>query len=364
MAIQENKLDLSRDMEEKTLQILNQDGEMVQKKLFPDLTDNALIELMHRMVYTRVWDQRAIALNRQGRLGFYAPVAGEEASMIASEFALEKEDWIVPTFRDVPPLVWHGLPLYKAFLFSKGHYMGNQMASDVRGLPPQIIIAAQVTQTTGIALGLKKRGKKNVAVAYMGDGATSEGDFYEGLNFAGVFKTPAIFICQNNHFAISVPVEQQTAAATLAQKAVAAGIQAIRVDGMDPLAVYAAVKKAKETALAGDGPTLIETLTYRYGPHTMSGDDPTRYRTKNLTDEWEKRDPLIRFRNFLVARGLWDKEQEEAVKDEAKQDVAAALKKAEAAPKQRVTDLLKNMYETPTRTIQEQIADYSLKEVD
>lgn len=364
MVIQEDVLGFSKNMKENTVQILNESGKVVRSNLLPDLTDDQLVEMMSRMVYTRIWDQRAIALNRQGRLGFYAPVAGQEASMIASEYALEKEDWIVPTFRDIPQLVWHGLPLYKAFLYSKGHYLGNQIAGEVRGLVPQIIIAAQVTQTTGIALGLKKRGKKNIAVAYLGDGATSQGDFYEGLNFAGVFKTPAVFICQNNRFAISVPVEEQTAASTLAQKAMAAGIQAIRVDGMDPLAVYAAVKKAKKTAIEGEGPTLIETMTYRYGPHTMSGDDPTRYRSKDLTDEWEKKDPLIRFRNYLVNQRLWSKAQEDRVVEQAKKEITDALKKAVQAPKQKVTDLLKMMYETPTRTIQEQIADYSHKEVE
>ncbi|RYM07299.1 pyruvate dehydrogenase (acetyl-transferring) E1 component subunit alpha [Sporolactobacillus sp. THM7-7] len=345
-----------------TFQILNEEGKVINEQALPDLSDEKMRELMRRMVYTRVWDQRALKLNRQGRLGFYAPVAGQEASMLASEFAMDKEDWILPSYRDIPPLVWHGYPLYKAFLYSRGHYEGGQIPKEVQAVMPQIIIAAQCTQTTGIALGLKKRGKKNVAFTYFGDGATSQGDFYEALNFAGVYKVPAVFINQNNRFAISLPVEKQTAARTLAQKAVAAGVKGIQVDGMDPLAVYAAARKARERGINGDGPTLIETLTYRYGPHTMAGDDPTRYRTQELTNSWEKRDPLIRFRLFLQNLGLWSKDDEERTVEEAKADVAAALKRADQAPKQKVTDLLGFMYEKPTQNIKEQMAEYKEKE--
>lgn len=269
-------------------QILNEDGKIVNKNSMPDLSDEELKELMRRMVYTRILDQRSIALNRQGRLGFYAPTAGQEASQLGSQFALEKEDFILPGYRDVPQLIWQGLPLYQAFLFSKGHFHGNQFPDDLHALSPQIIIGAQYVQAAGVALGIKKRGKKNVAITYTGDGGTSQGDFYEGINFAGAYKAPAIFIVQNNRFAISVPVEKQTNAKTLAQKSVAAGIEGIQVDGMDVLAVYAATQAARERAINGDGPTLIETLTYRFGPHTMSGDDPTRYRTEDMDNEWEK----------------------------------------------------------------------------
>ncbi|MFT8709415.1 MAG: thiamine pyrophosphate-dependent dehydrogenase E1 component subunit alpha, partial [Sporolactobacillus sp.] len=296
------------------------------------------------------------------RLGFYAPVAGQEASMIASEFALDHDDWVLPSYRDIPQIVWHGLPLYKAFLYSRGHFVGGQIPKDVHVLMPQIIIAAQCTQTTGLALGLKKRGKKNVALTYFGDGATSQGDFYEALNFAGVYKVPAIFINQNNRFAISVPVEKQTAAETLAQKSVAAGIHGVQVDGMDPLAVYSAVHNARRRAVNGEGATLIETLTYRYGPHTMAGDDPTRYRTKELTNEWEKKDPLVRFRTYLEQRGLWSADDQEAAETEAKTDVAAALKKADQIPKQKVSDLLTNMFEQPTPAIAEQLTRYNARE--
>lgn len=359
-------------MDEKTLkkiedefqlyQILNEDGEIVNEEEEPQLTDEQLQELMRRMVYTRVLDQRSISLNRQGRLGFYAPTAGQEASQLASHFALEKEDFILPGYRDVPQIIWHGLPLYKAFLFSKGHFVGNQIPDDLHVLQPQIIIGAQITQAAGVALGLKRRGKEAVAITYTGDGGTSQGDFYEGINFAGAYNVPAIFVVQNNQFAISVPRELQTAAKTLAQKAVAAGIVGIQVDGMDPLAVYAVTKKARERALNGEGPTLIETNTYRYGPHTMAGDDPTRYRTDQLDDEWEKKDPLVRFRKYLQTKNLWSDEEEEKVIEEAKNDIQEAIKKAEQTDKQKVTNLIGFMFEDLPKNLQEQMEEYQAKE--
>ncbi|WP_058306975.1 pyruvate dehydrogenase (acetyl-transferring) E1 component subunit alpha [Gracilibacillus massiliensis] len=345
-----------------TFQILNEEGKIVNEDAMPELSDEDLKEIMYRMVYTRILDQRSIALNRQGRLGFYAPTAGQEASQLGTQFALEKEDFILPGYRDVPQLIWHGLPLYQAFLFSRGHYHGNQMPEGVNAFSPQIIIGAQYTQAAGVALGMKKRDKKAVAITYTGDGGTSQGDFYEGINFAGAYQAPAIFVVQNNQFAISVPVEQQTAAKTLAQKAVAAGIEGIQVDGMDVLAVYAATKDARERAVNGEGPTLIETLTYRYGPHTMAGDDPTRYRTEDMDSEWEKKDPIVRFRKFLEEKGLWTEEEENEVIEKAKEEIKAAIKKTDEQPKQKVTDLISNMYEELPAHLQEQMEEYKAKE--
>ncbi|WP_100330766.1 pyruvate dehydrogenase (acetyl-transferring) E1 component subunit alpha [Bacillus xiapuensis] len=343
-------------------QILNEEGEIINDKAMPELSDEQLQELMTRMVYTRILDQRSISLNRQGRLGFYAPTAGQEASQIASHFALEKEDWILPGYRDVPQIIWHGLPLYQAFLFSRGHYQGNQVPEDVNVLAPQIIIGAQYIQTAGVALGLKKRGKQAVAITYTGDGGSSQGDFYEGINFAGAFNAPAIFIVQNNQFAISTPRDKQTAAKTIAQKGVAAGIPSMLVDGMDPLAVYVAVRDARSRALNGEGPSLIETMCYRYGPHTMAGDDPTRYRSSDLDTEWEKKDPLVRFRKFLESKGLWNEAKETEVIERAKEEIKEAIKKADGAPKQKVTDLMSIMYEEMPANLKEQYEIYKEKE--
>jgi len=343
-------------------QILNEDGVIVNEEANPNLSDEELVELMTRMVYTRILDQRSISLNRQGRLGFYAPTAGQEASQLASHYALEKEDWILPGYRDVPQIVWHGLPLWKAFLFSRGHFVGNQMPEGLNVLPPQIIIGAQYVQAAGVALGLKKRGAKNVAITYTGDGGSSQGDFYEGINFAGAFKAPAIFIVQNNQFAISTPREVQTSAKTIAQKGIAAGIASVLVDGMDPLAVYVATKDARDRAINGEGPSLIETMCYRYGPHTMSGDDPTRYRTSDIDNEWAAKDPIVRFRKYLEGKGLWSEQKETEVIELAKEEIKAAIKQADETPKQKVTDLISNMYEELPRNLEEQYKIYVEKE--
>nr|WP_179194906.1 pyruvate dehydrogenase (acetyl-transferring) E1 component subunit alpha [Bacillus sp. EAC] len=345
-----------------TLQILNEEGEIVNEAAMPELSDEQLKELMKRMVWTRVLDQRSISLNRQGRLGFYAPTAGQEASQLASHFALEKEDFILPGYRDVPQMLWHGFPLYKAFLWSRGHFVGSQIPEDVNTLFPQIIIGAQIIQAAGVALGMKLKGQKSVAITYTGDGGASQGDFYEGMNFAGAYNAPAIFVVQNNRYAISTPVSKQSKAKTIAQKAIAVGIAGIQVDGMDPLAVYAATSEARKRAINGEGPTLIETLTFRYGPHTMAGDDPTRYRTKDTENEWEAKDPIVRFRKFLEKKGLWTEEEENAVIEEAKEAIKDAIKLADQEPKQKVTDLMANMFETKTSNLEEQYAIYKEKE--
>lgn len=321
------------DIEEsfELFQILDEEGKIINKNEMPDLSDDDLVEIMTRMVWTRVLDERSTSLNRQGRLGFYAPTAGQEASQIASHYAIEKGDYVLPGYRDVPQLIWHGLPLYKAFLFSRGHFEGNKFPEGVNALSPQIIIGAQFVQTAGVALGLKKRGKENVAITYTGDGGTSQGDFYEGINFAGAFKAPAIFVVQNNQYAISTPRSLQTQAKTLAQKGVAAGIPSVQVDGMDALAVYKVTKDARERAIKGEGPTLIETVCYRFGAHTLSGDDPTRYREESEDNEWAKKDPVVRFRKFLESKDLWNEEKEKEVMERAREEVKKAIKEADKA---------------------------------
>ncbi len=345
-----------------TYQALDLDGNVVNEDLIPDLSDDELVELMSQMVWSRVLDQRSTALNRQGRLGFYAPTAGQEASQLASHFAFEKEDVLLPGYRDVPQLIQHGLPLSQAFLWSRGHVAGNIYPEDLQALPPQIIIGAQYVQAAGVALGLKKRNQKNVVFTYTGDGGSSQGDFYEAMNFVGAYKANAVFFVQNNGFAISTPRAKQTAAQTIAQKAIAAGIPGIQVDGMDALAVYTVTKFAREWVLEGNGPVLIETLTYRYGPHTLSGDDPTRYRSKELDDEWQKKDPLIRFRKYLENKGLWSEEKENEVIEKSKAEIKDAIAEADKQPKQKVSDFLKNMFEVQPQNIKEQIEYYEAKE--
>ncbi|WP_079912964.1 pyruvate dehydrogenase (acetyl-transferring) E1 component subunit alpha [Paenibacillus sp. 32352] len=341
------------------LSVLAPDGTVVNEQEMPKLTDDQLKELMRRMVFTCTWDQRAVNLTRQGRLGFYAPVSGQEASMVGSEFALNKDDFICPGYRDMPQIVWHGLPMYQAFLYSRGHQHGGQIPADVHVLMPQIIIGAQILHAMGVAMAFKKRGEKRVTIAYTGDGGSSEGDFYEGLNFAGAFKLPSIFVVQNNGYAITTPFAKQTAAESVAHKAVAAGIKGVQVDGMDVLAVVKAVQDAAERGRNGEGATLIEAITYRFLPHSMSGDDPSKYRTKEETAEWEAtRDPLNRFRTFLVGKGLWSEEEENKVVEEAKATVAEQIKKAEEIEKMTVPGLIDSMFETTPAYLEEQKADY------
>lgn len=340
------------------LQVLSPEGKIINDEKAPSFTNEELRELMRRMVFTRVWDQRAVSLNRQGRLGFYAPVSGQEAAMVGSTYVLDKEDFICPGYRDMPQIVWHGLPMYQAFLYSRGHQHGGQIPEGVHVLMPQIIIGAQIVEASGVAMGLKLRGKKNVAITYTGDGGSSQGDFYEGMNFAGAFQLPAIFFVQNNQYAISTPVAKQTAAGTIAQKAVAAGIRGVQVDGMDVFAVTAAVQEARQHALEGR-PTLIEAITYRFGPHSMSGDDPTKYRTKDEQGEWETKDPLVRLRRYLEAKKLWSEEDEMKVVEEAKEHVAAEIKRAESVDKMTIAGLLESMFEEPPVHIREQIGQYS-----
>jgi len=338
--------------------ILNEEGKVVNKSEMPELSDEQLRELMKRMVFTRVWDQRAVGLARQGRLGFYAPVSGQEATMIGSQYALKKEDTIMPGYRDIPQLYWHGYPLYQAFLWSRGHQHGGEIPEDVNVLMPQIIIGAQYVQTAGVAMAFKKRGEKRVVITFTGDGGSSQGDFYEAMNFAGVYNLPAIFVVQNNGYAISTPYEKQTAAKTIAQKGVAAGIRSVQVDGMDVLAVYKVVSEAAELARNGEGPTLIEAINYRLGPHSMSGDDPTRYRSKDEPTEYEKKEPLVRFRKFLESKGLWTEEDENQVIEEAKQTVADAVKKADQYKKMTIAGLIDSMYEVTPPHLEEQKKEY------
>lgn len=340
------------------LLVLGPDGKIVNKEMMPELSDDQLKELMRRMVITRTVDQRAVSLQRQGRLGFYAPVSGQEASMIGSQFALEKEDFILPGYRDMPQIMWHGLPLYQTFLYSRGHQHGGQIPEDVNVLMPQIIIGAQIVQSTGVAMGLQRKGKKNVVITYTGDGGSSQGDFYEGLNFAGVYNLPVIFFVQNNHYAISTPFEKQTAAQSIAHKGVAAGVHSVQVDGMDVLAVYQAVQEAAERGRAGEGPTLIEALTYRFGPHSMSGDDPTKYRTKDEEAGWSEKDPLVRFRTYLESKKLWSEEEENTIVEEARELANEHIKKAESTEKMTVPGLIDSMFEVTPHDLEEQKKAY------
>lgn len=344
------------------IQILNEKGDIVNSDLVPDLSNEELVQLFKDMLWSRALNDRSVILARQGRLGFFGPSAGQEASQLASCLAFDKNDYLLPGYRDIPILVKRGLPLYKAFLWSKGHVEGGMYPEDFLSTTPEIIIGAQFIKAAGVGLGFKKRGKKQVVFTYTGDGGSSQGDFYEGINVAGAFKVPVVFIVQNNQYAISTPWRKQTAANTLAQKAAAAGIPGVLVDGMDPLAVYAVAKAARDWTLAGNGPILIETFTSRFQPHSMSGDDPKLYRDEDSYAEWEGKDPMIRMRTYLTKKGLWDQDQEEGLIKQFDQQIQEAVKKADDAPKQKISQLLELMFEEPTQVLKEQIESYKKKE--
>lgn len=343
------------------VQILNENGELVNRGLTSSLNDEQLVELMKTLVWGRTVNERLILAGRQGRIGNLPPSEGQEASQLATLFAMKNTDFLMPTYRDVIPLVKHGMPMKNAILWYRGHVAANMLPTDLHALPAQTIIASQFVQAAGLGYAYKRDNKDQVVMTYIGDGGTSQGDFYEGINFAGVFDSQVVFIVQNNKYGISVPREKQSKAKTLAQKAAAAGIPGIQVDGMDPLALYEATKLAREYTLAGNGPVLIETLTYRFGPHTLS-DDPKRYRTQEELDEWLQKDYMIRMSKYLASKGLWNEEMEQVVVEETIAEVNAAIDAADNEPKQTVSQLLRNVFEVPTARIQKEIDFFSMKE--
>jgi len=308
------------------LSILDSEGNL-DTALEPKLADTELRSLYRAMLLGRRLDELMVRLQRQGRIGTFAPTKGQEAAQIGSIFTLRPTDWMVPSFRETAAMIWRGWPIEKLLLFFAGHLEGGQPAPDQHDLPIAIPVSTQLPHAVGLAYAAQYRGDDAVVMAYFGDGATSEGDFHEAMNFAGVWHVPVIFVCQNNQWAISVPLKKQTHSRTIAQKALAYGLPGIQVDGNDVLAVYAAAREAVERARAGDGPTLIECVTYRLGVHTTA-DDPTKYRTAEEVAMWEQKDPLTRFRGYLEKRNLLEEGLEQKVDDE----IAEAIRRFEATP--------------------------------
>jgi pyruvate dehydrogenase E1 component subunit alpha len=328
----------------KQLSILDENGVIVNEKYLPDLTDEQVVEAYKYMLYARQVDMKAVAYQRMGRLFTLPPNIGQEAAALGSAFALEKEDWMVIAFREMAAWLYKGATAKGLYLYWAGSEDGNVTPDDVNLMPSSVPVGSQIPHAAGIGFGLKYKGTKNVAIGYFGDGATSEGDFHEGMNFAGVFKCPVIFFCNNNQYAISVPRERQTASETLAQKAVAYGMPGIQVDGNDFFAVYKATSEAAEHARAGKGPVLIEAVTYRRGFHTTS-DDPSKYRTSEEEARWEAKDPLLRMNRYLSAKGLWDEEKEKNYIDESIKDIGAQFKEVEEYPRTSLDDIFQYMYE-------------------
>jgi len=306
------------------LSILDSDGNL-DTALEPDIAPAELKRLYRGMLLGRRLDERMIRLQRQGRIGTFAPIKGQEASQIGAVSTLRPADWMVPSFRETAAMLWRGWPIEKLLLLFAGYLEGGQPSPDQHDLPITIPVATQIPHAVGLAYAAQYRGDDVAVMAFCGDGATSEGDFHEALNFAGVWHVPVVFVVQNNQWAISVPLKKQTHSRTIAQKALAYGLPGLQVDGNDVLAVHAACREAVERARAGDGPTLIECVTYRLGVHTTA-DDPTKYRSAEEVQAWERKDPLTRFGAYLQKKNLLDDGLDESVDAE----IAAAVQRFEA----------------------------------
>ncbi len=338
------------------LQIIDQDGNVLDKDLEPKLDSGLLRQAYVTMVLARAADEKAVILQRQGRLGAYPPNKGQEASQLGPVMAAKKDDWLVWAFRELSGLIWKGVPLIGYYLYWMGNEMGSHFPEGVKVTPGAVPVGSQVPHAVGISYASKLRGESDIALCFFGDGATSEGEFHEGMNLAGVFQTPTVFICQNNQYAISLPRSRQTASKTLAQKAIAYGFPGIQVDGNDLLSMYVASQEAIERARKGGGPTLIESFTYRLGDHTTS-DDARRYRLEKELKEWEGKDPLPRFRAYLQNKGIWDDEKERKVWEAAQDQVEEAVKQAEATPPPSLEDVFRFTYAEMPDNLKEELED-------
>ncbi len=327
-----------------------------------------LLRMFEGMVLVRALDERGLMYQRQGRIGFYVPSSGEEGHQIGAAWALRPDDWCYPSYR-VPGVALHrGAPLegMVANLYGNrnDNALGRQMPNHYTFGAQNFVsisspLGTQIPQAVGTARAMQIRGEDRVTAVWFGDGTTSEGDFHVAMNFAGVWKVPCVFICQNNQWAISVPLSQQTASDGIAVKAVAYGFEGVRVDGNDVLAVFQVVSDAVRKARAGGGPTLIEAVTYRMGPHSSS-DDPTRYRPAAELDEWKRRDPIERFRRWLLAGGFADDARLDGAVEAARARVAEAFKREEAAGPPSLQSLFDDVYATLPPLLERQ-RDYLLE---
>jgi len=315
-------------------------------------------ELYRTQVLARTFDEKAVNLHRQGRIGTYAPMRGQEASQVGAAAALDDRDYCFPTYRDHAVYLQRGRDLTDVVrhLLGEGNYV-DRADGGVRTFPPTIPIATQLPHAAGVGMAAQYRDDDVVALVSFGDGATSEGDFHEALNFAGVFDAPVVFFCQNNGYAISVPTERQTASATIAQKADAYGIEGVRVDGNDVFAVHDVVREARERARAGDGPTLVEAVTYRRGAHTTT-DDPSRYRDdEDDVPDCAEKDPLDRTREYLEATAGWSEADETALREWAQAEVERAVTAAEEAAGIDADEMFDHVFESPPERFGRQRAD-------
>lgn len=312
--------------------ILAPDGGLVGQP--PDgLAGGDLQAMLRLMLLGRRIDQKAISLQRRGKLGTYAPLSGQEAASVGSVFALDREaDWVVPQYREQLAMLYMGLPLSTYLLQRMGHPAGAQIPADANLYPQQVALAAHLPHAVGLAWGFRLTGRAAVVLCYFGDGATSEGDFHEACNLAGIQRAPVVLLCQNNGWAISTPWSLQSAAETVASRAEGYGMPGVLVDGNDALAVWQVTREARARALAGEGPTLVEAVTTRLGAHTTA-DDPSRYVSPEQTEAARALDPITRLKAFLRATDRWDDEADVLATKWCDQEIDRAVEEFDATPK-------------------------------
>ncbi len=324
------------------LDILNPEGDC-DEELLPPLSKEEILRLYELLVLSRSFDERSLSLQREGRIGTYPSIRGQEAAQVGSAFALQPADWIFPSFRETGVHLTMGYPLASLFQYWAGDERGLLCPEGLNILPVSVSVGTHLLHAVGAAMGARYRNDKIVTAAYFGDGATSKGDFHEAFNFAGVYRLPVVFICQNNQWAISVPRGRQTAAATLAQKALAYGFDSIQVDGNDVFAVYRATRQAADRARSGEGPTFIECFTYRMSHHTTA-DDADRYRSKAEVEEWQGKDPILRLERFMQKRGLAGEDTRREVAQRTRAAIDEAVRAAERMPPPERRELYRSVY--------------------
>ncbi len=333
------------------------------KEEAPRLDEAGLLRAYHAMVRVRAFDEICLKLQRAGRIGFSVPNKGIEATQIGAASALRETDWIFPSYRDFGMALYHGVTplemMHNMFGNAQDYSKGRQMpvhftfARPIRFVSISSPIGTQIPHAVGAAYAAQRRGEDTVMLTSFGDGGTSSLGFHSGLNFAGVWKAPVVFLCQNNQYAISCPSSEQTASESYAVKAVAYGMPGVKVDGNDLLAVREAVAAAVARARVGEGPTLIEAFTFRMGGHSTS-DDPTRYVPKEQLEEWSKKDPIARFEKALEARGLWTTALGEKTRAEALEEVSQAARTAEAVARPGLETIFSDVYATVPRHLRVQ----------
>jgi len=337
-----------------SLSILGADGTL-DEGLEPQIPESDLKRLYKTMLLARRLDERCLHLQRQGRIGTYGPCRGQEATPLGVAYALREDDWLVPSYRELSAYLWRGWPMDQILSYWGGNEFGCAVPEGINDLPICVPIASQCQYAMGIAWGCKLRHDHTVCACFVGDGGTSQGDFHEAMNFATVYNVPLIMVVQNNHWAISLPRHKQTASQTIAQKAIAYGIDALQIDGNDILSVIAATREAVEKARTGGGPSLIEAVTYRLAMHTTA-DDPKKYRSDEEVTRWEARDPLPRFRDYLRKKKLLDEESERIIEEEIRAEIDQAVEKYEKYQPDPY-DLFKYMYAEMTPDLQQQMAE-------